>query len=169
MKNILSILFLFISGSFAFGQSISLEEARKAYVESMNSKEACEAAYKKTSSLPLSENHLLMGYKAAISIAMSKHLKTAKEKIAHFNKGKQLLESSILKDEKNVELRFLRFSIQSNCPPALKYNKNISIDKKYIIDNLAAVQSSSIRSRIKEFMLQSKNISLEEKQKLNAI
>jgi hypothetical protein len=169
MKKIFYLFLLFTSSFSAMGQGMTLDEARNVFTESINSKTACEIAYKKISQIPNSENHLLMGYKAAISIAMAKHLKTAKEKISHFNKGKQLLENSISKDEKNVELRFLRFSIQSNCPAALKYNKSLTSDKTFIIENLSSVQNPTIRSRIKEYMLQLKDISQEQKQKLNAI
>jgi hypothetical protein len=170
MKKIFYLVVLLFFSSFsAIGQGMSVEEARKVYAESMGNKATCETAYEKISQVSNSDNHLLMGYKGAISIAMAKHLKTPKEKLSHFNKGKSLLENSISKDERNVELRFLRLTIQSNCPSALKYNKSISNDKKFIIENLASVQNSYIRSRIKEYMLQMKDISSEEKQKLNAL
>ena len=148
---------------------MTLDEARKVYSESMKDKATCEAAYNKISQTKDSDNSLLVGYKAAITIAMSKHLKTTKEKIAYFNKGKALLESAIARDDKNVELRFIRFTIQSNCPAALKYNKNKTADKDFIIENLAGVKNNSVKSRIKEYFLQSKDISAEDKQKLNAL
>ncbi len=169
MKNIVSFILFSILPLSLYSQGMTLEEARKVYAESMHDKATCEAAYKKIASVQNSDNHLLMGYKAAITVAMSKHLKTTKEKISHFNNGKQLMESSIVKDAKNVELRFLRFTIQSNCPAVLKYNKSLTTDKLFIIDNLTSVQNTTIRSRIKDFLLQSKNITIEEKQKLNAI
>ena len=170
MRDWIFIILIFFFSTSAFSQGMTLEEARKVYSESMANKAICEAAYKKISTnVQALDNHLLMGYKAAISIALSKHLKSTKEKIAHFNSGKKLMESSIEKDIKNVELRFLRFTIQSNCPAALKYNKNLVPDKLFIIDNLTTVQNSIIRSRIKDFLLQSKGITLEEKQKLNAL
>ena len=169
MKQLSLFVFCLLISISAYTQSMTLEEARKVYAESMNNKVTCEAAYKKISLVQNSENHLLMGYKAAISIALSKHLKSTKEKISHFNEGKHLMESAIGKDSKNVELRFLRFTVQSNCPAALKYNKNIVTDKSYIIENLTTVQNNSIRTKIKEYLLQSKNITLEEKNKLNAL
>lgn len=167
MKKII-VLLLFLSARIsAFCQGVTLEEARKIYTESMDNKITCEAAYAKFASVKNTGNPLLTGYKGAVSVAMSKHGKAAKEKLAYFNEGKKLIESAILEDDKNVELKFIRFTIQTNVPPALKYNKDITTDKKYIIDNLASVKNSGVRSRIKEYLLKAKNVTPEEKQKIN--
>ncbi len=169
MKNLFTLIILILSNLVLHGQSMTLEEARSVYSESMKDKVICETAYNKISKVLDSENNILIGYKAAITVAMSKHLKTTKEKIAYFNRGKLLLENTISKDDKSVELKFIRFTIQSNCPPALKYNKNIATDKAYIIENLTNVKNTSVRKKIKDYLLQSKDITVEEKQKLNGI
>lgn len=167
MKTIVIFILALFSIVIVSGQGMTLEEARKVYSESMKDNATCEAAYTKISQVDNYNNSLLMGYKAAITIAMSKYLKTTKEKIAYFNRGKLLLESTITKDDNNVELKFIRYSIQSNCPAALKYAKNKVKDRAYIIENLANVKNPSIRTNIKGYFLQSKDISAEEKQKLN--
>lgn len=164
------VLFLFVLiGLVSFGQTMTVEEARKIYSGSMQDKATCEAAYKKFTQVTAIDNALLRGYKGAVTVAMSKHTKVVKEKIGYFNEGKKLIENAITEDGKNVELKFIRFTIQSNCPPALKYNKNITEDKKYVIDNLANVKNASVRSNIKEYLLQSKDVSEIEKQKINAL
>lgn len=164
----LLFLWLLLNGyNNVWSQTMTVDEARKVYAESMKNKETCEIAYKRFSQVNDADKPLLVGYKGAVMVAMSKHLKTAKEKIAYFNEGKKLIEQSITEDNKNVELKFIRFTIQSNCPPALKYNKEMSTDKKYIIDNLNDVKNVTIRLKIKDYLLQSTNISQEEKQKLH--
>jgi hypothetical protein len=169
MKEI-AIVFLFVVNSItSFGQGMTVEEARKIYSALMQDKATCEAAYKKFSQVTAADNTLLMGYKGAVTVAMSKYVKVVKEKIGYFNNGKKLIEAAIAEDDKNVELKFIRFTIQSNCPPALKYNQNIPADKKYIIDNLTNVKNASVRSSIKEYLLQSKDVSEVEKQKINAL
>ncbi len=169
MKQILFLLISLSVANMALSQSVTLEDARKIYSESMDNKATCEAAYQKFSTVKNTGNPLLTGYKGAIAVAMSKHGKGAKEKLGYFNEGKKLIESSVLEDSKNVELRFVRFTIQTNVPPALKYNKEIAADKKFIIENLTGVKNSGVRSRIKDYLLQSKDVSTEEKQKINAL
>jgi hypothetical protein len=150
-------------------QGVTIEEARKLYAGSMESKETCETAYARFAQVESTASPLLVGYKAAITVAMSKHQKVAKEKIAYFNTGKKMLEEAIGGDSDNVELKFIRYTIQVNCPPALKYNKNLDTDKAFIIDNLSSVKNASVRKKIKEYFLQSKHITAEEKQKINEI
>ncbi len=167
MKNVFLLFAFILSGLRLSAQTMTLEEARKIYAGSMQDKATCEAAYQKFQSVTNTGNSLLTGYKGAVSVAMSKHLKVVKDKITHFNEGKHLIEAAILEDHKNVELKFIRFTIQTNCPPALKYNKDIAGDKKFILENLVNVKNSGVRSRIKEYMLQSKDVSTEEKQSIN--
>jgi hypothetical protein len=167
MRTIVTFILALFSVVIVSGQGMTLEEARKVYSESMKDNAICEAAYTKISQVANYDSPTLMGYKAAITMAMSKYAKCTKEKVAYFHKGKLLLESTIAKDDKNVELKFIRYTIQSNCPPALKYTKNKTTDRTYIIENLASVKSTLIRTKIKEYLLQSKDTSPEEKQKLN--
>jgi len=169
MKPLLIILSMLAFCHISYGQSITLEEARKYYSEAMKNKETCESIFRKFANVSSSENNILLGYKGAVTVAMSKYLKTAKEKMAYFNDGKKLIEEAISKDSKNVELKFIRFTIQSNCPPALKYNKNIPEDKKYIIENLVNVKNAVVRTKIKEYLLESKHTSVEEKEKIDAL
>jgi hypothetical protein len=169
MKEIAAVFLFVLFGIVASGQTMTVEEARKIYAGSMQDKSTCEAAYKRFSQVTSADNVLLRGYKGAVIVAMSKHTKVVKEKISYFNDGKKLIESTIAEDGKNVELKFIRFTIQSNCPLALKYNKNITEDKKYIIDNLTNIKSTSVRSNIKEYLLKSKDVSEVEKQKINAL
>jgi len=165
---LVSVLFLIRSLS-TYGQGVTLEEARELYSSAMNDKVVCEEAFSKFSQLDQPESFLLTGYKGAVTVAMSKHLKTAKEKMTYFNDGKKLIEEAISRDTRNLELKFIRFTIQTNIPPILKYNKNISEDKTYILENLGHLKNNVVRSRIKAYLLISKELSSEEKDKLNAL
>jgi hypothetical protein len=170
VRYLSTIFLIFCTALSAFSQqAVTIEEARKIYAESMDDKATCEAAYLRFASVKNSGNPLLTGYKGAITVAMSKHEKTTKAKISFFNDGKKLIESAVLEDNLNAELRFIRFTIQTNVPAALKYNKNIEADKKFIIDHFSTIKNADIRSRIKKYMLQSKNVTAEEKQKINAL
>ncbi len=169
IKTVLALLLFIVASGTIYAQVMTLEEARKIYAESMSNKAACEAAYLKISPISNSENNSLTGYKGAITMAMAKYLKTPKDKMAYFKRGKQQLESVILKDEKNIELKFIRFTIQSNCPAALKYDKEKASDKEFILTNLASLKNTSLKNRIKDYMIKSKEITEIEKQKINGI
>jgi hypothetical protein len=83
-------------------------------------------------------------------------MKSAKEKLALFKQGRNLLENAVMKDDKNSEFRFLRLIIQENCPSFLRYNKqkeedaeivkksykNFSVELKNAIVNYSKVSKS---------------------------
>jgi hypothetical protein len=58
------------------------------------------------------------------------------KKISTFNNGKKILDQALKNDSLNIEIRYLRFTIQSNCPSFLGYNIDIERDKQFIINNL---------------------------------
>ncbi len=71
------------------------------------------------------ENATLTAFLGAMQMKKSAFLKTPKEKIEVFGNGKTLLEAAIKNENTNPEYRFLRLSIQENCPALLKYKNNI--------------------------------------------
>jgi hypothetical protein len=97
---------------------------------------------------------------------MANHSKEKKEKIKLFNTGKKMLEESIASDSSNIELRFIRFTIQSNCPKVLRYNKEIPSDKNFILKNYSSLMNVAIKKMIVSFFNQSNSVTDAERQKL---
>ncbi len=96
----------------------------------------------------------------AMIMKKAQFLKTPKEKINIFKKGKTLLESAIKKQPNNTEFRFLRLAIQENCPKVLKYNTNISDDAQLIQTNYVAINIIA-KKHIKKYALHSKALNLQ--------
>jgi hypothetical protein len=134
-------------------------------------REMCSAAYQKdnpeeiTNELNQSEYHspIFKGYQSIILMLQAKISNSPLEKIKYFNKGKYLLESTIAADNENVELRYLRFCVQTNVPFYLFYNDDIEKDKKYIMENWNRIQDEDLKSRIKRIMTLSSYCSRHEK------
>ena len=53
--------------------------------------------------------------------------------------------------------------MQQNIPRLLKYNKNLDEDKKFILNNFNKIKSSELNNYIKDYILQSKHFTEEEK------
>ena len=103
-------------------------------------------------------------YKGAITAAMANHSKDKKEKLGLFNSGKKILEQSIFTDTSNIETRFLRFTIQTNCPKVLGYKKQINSDKAFILKNYSSVTNMAVKRMISSFSQQCSSLSETEKQ-----
>lgn len=69
-------------------------------------------------------------------------------KISLFSIGRDLLEQSIKNDPENLEIRFLRYSIQKNIPKILLYSQHISTDEKFIFDKIALSKDKELNDYI---------------------
>ena len=94
-------------------QTVSIDAIRKDYEKVRTDSSSCAKLYKKINQGTITDN-LLTGYKGAITASMANYSKNKQEKINLFKEGKQLLEKAIVKDSNDVELRFLRMTIQTN-------------------------------------------------------
>lgn len=164
MKHLLCILFVLMQ-LFAQAQAPTAESLRKEYYKLNSDSAACAKLYKKTAVLESTDNTLIC-YKGAISACMANHSTNKQEKIKLFNNGKKLMEQAIAADSSNTELRFLRFTIQTSCPKALGYNKQINNDKQFILAHIDAVKSSTLKNKMNEFLQSSTYLNAAEKQKI---
>ncbi|MDI1355385.1 MAG: hypothetical protein PSX36_10725 [bacterium] len=106
------------------------------------------------------------GYKAMSCFMMSKHVTGPLSKISYFKEGRKELEEAIALSPDNMELRFLRFSTQSNTPNFLGYKNSMADDKARILKQLkSGVQAGDqdLYDKIYTFMLNSEYCSAEEK------
>ncbi|HEY6436600.1 MAG TPA: hypothetical protein VIY47_08420, partial [Ignavibacteriaceae bacterium] len=68
------------------------------------------------------------------------------------------LDRSVKKMPKNVELRFLRFTIQQNTPSMLFYDDQDE-DLPFILSHIQEVGDPDFKIRIKEFLINSGKLS----------
>lgn len=95
----------------------------------------CEKLYSQLKNYSATDQ-TIEGYKALISFLMAHHVFNPFYKMHYFNEGKKILNTAISQDPQNVELRFLRYVIQSELPEVLGYTKNINEDKEFVIHSI---------------------------------
>ncbi len=131
MKRIGIIFFLFISVPIFC--SIKLDYLRSNYRFFTQNKMLCDSVIKL---LELTTNdNVQLGYLGALQTIWATHTFNPIEKLSTFNKGKKNIEKAINIDKTNIELRFLRLSIQKNCPKFLNYYYHIDEDEKMVKKN----------------------------------
>lgn len=91
------------------------------------------------------------GYHAAVTMMMAQYAFSPFKKIDLFNQGKEQLEQSIKENPDEVELRFIRYMIQTNSPAFLKYNTSLSKDKQFIEQSLPALLDLDLKKRIENY------------------
>lgn len=123
MKLLISILvFVFLQGT-----SSELSTLRTLY----NEAKASEAANNKLLALSSknTSNATYKGYYAAGLMFKANHVLNPMSKLSYFNKGKLFLEEALKESKYNVELHFIRYTIQDNAPPFLGYNDQLITDR----------------------------------------
>lgn len=143
------IFFLMISSQVS-AQDLNLLKIRKEYSLAVKDEDICEnnlnvlrAKAKATTD---------KGYLAVYEMVYAKHMGNPFKKIGQFKKGKNLLESLIKQNPNNVELRFIRWSVQIHAPSILNYSGDINEDKKYIVANLNTLQPHDAKEIIYKYI-----------------
>jgi hypothetical protein len=151
IKYCLVILFLF-SGS-VMSQVPTIKDVRLMAHKATKSEEGCVKLISLLSPYNENNNPLLMGYRGASTMVMAKHAFNPFCKFSYFKKGKNILENAIKADNSNIELRFLRFTIQNNVPSFLNYGSHKKSDKLFLSKYVSEVEDQELKKIINDYLL----------------
>ena len=136
IKGIILVLFI-----CSFSVSPDLKKMRVHFVL-MSKQEASVVAIKEialtSKDVPV---NLKRAYYAAAEMTSAQYKINPASKIRVFNSGKKILEEVFLSDTSDLEVRYIRYTIQKNAPAFLGYNKSIVSDKFFLIKHLSANRS----------------------------
>ena len=138
-----------------------LTSIREQLPEAFKKDEVCSALMKEVINVK-SPDPLLKGYMGGVYIARSKHAPLLDKRSA-LKTGTTLLEQAITEKPNNIELLFLRLSIQLNLPGFLGYNDNIDDDKAFVLQNYRKAPTV-LKARIINFINTSGYFTESEKQ-----
>ena len=138
------------------GKSQSLIQLREQFYRASVNSESADSFYAKMETVTANSSSLLLGYKGMASFILCNYSYNPYCKLKYFNEGKNLLDNAIVDSRENVELRFLRYSVQKNIPSFLGYYSNISDDKKIISKNISSQEfktsDNDLYNRIVNFL-----------------
>ena len=143
--------------------SIDINTVRDAYREVAQDNSKVEAFSTLLSNVSKKDNVVLVAYKGAGITLLAKNKKKIQDKKSLFIEGVSYVEFAIENSPNNIEVRFVRLGIQENIPKILKYKSNIEEDKQFILKHFKDISSYNLRNHIKDYILQSKTFSDEEK------
>jgi hypothetical protein len=170
-KELLFSIIFFTMLSPTFSQMQDINTIRKVYHQAAVDAKVCNDFYKSLKNADHS-NPLTLGYKGMAEFLKCYHSYNPYLKLKYFYDGKETLERAIQNGPDIPELRYLRFTIQSNAPSFLGYNENIEEDKKivldYIVSQMNGVKPSYVQKMI-EVMSKSDNVSSQEKQMIESL
>ena len=124
-----------------------LQSLRQTYLDSFKKEQVCDSVkiiLENKKELSNIEN----AYLGVFHMMKCRFTLNPISKISLFSLGRDLLEQSIKNDPKNLEIRFLRYSIQKNIPKILLYSQHISTDEKFIFDKISLSKDKELNDYI---------------------
>jgi hypothetical protein len=161
-------LILLAVNSFLSGKCPTVSEARQLYKQATESKTACNNLISSVQSCSSTNDPVLTGYQAAATMMMAQYAINPFSKLSWFRKGRKLLDNTLARHPNNTELRFLRFTIQTNAPGMLGYNDAINTDKSFLLNAVGGLTDATLQQSICDYLLQSKYVSEAEKKQLRS-
>lgn len=151
MKWVLIYGFSTLLSDFGTVHDIRLKFLRDNYEKAVSDKKLCETIIIDLERNSKSNVHL--AYLGAFQTIWANHVFNPFSKLKTFNKGKANIESAMKNEDSNIEIRFLRLSVQKNCPGFLGYTDNIKNDKLFLKSNLDGVQSGQLKKMIANILM----------------
>ena len=148
----------------------SLSTVRKEYYEAINSSKATNKLYGKlVEAKPV--DPLIMAYLGSAQALKARFSWNPYNKLAYLSEGLKTLGDAVNKSPRNLEIRFLRFSLVHYLPAFLGYGNTLGADKEMIVDLIrnrkyGLIDATLLKSII-GFMKETKHCTKEEIALLN--
>lgn len=147
--------------------TLDLPKVREAYEHASKDETVAKQLYARINQ-QASGSATMMGYKGAVTMVLAKFQFNPLSKLEYFNNGKSILEQAIAKDAGNIELIFIRFTVQSYAPAFLKYNKDLNRDKHFLLTHAKELTDKDLQTRITRFLKNSPHLTRSERNALHS-
>ena len=143
MNKLLAFLFIISFTHMSLpAKSIDLDYLRKNYDKAVSDKELCSNMIDELKAEK--DNSIYLAYLGGLQTIWANHTMNPISKLRTFNEGKGNLERAVERASDNIEIRFIRLSVQKNAPTFLGYYQQIEMDQAFINKNKDSVTSASL-------------------------
>jgi len=156
MKTVLMAIILLTKPVFK-KEYPALSELRRLFNIATVQRDSCNKFSALLSQIDSNSQPLYICYKGVSNMIQAKYAVNPVVKYSLFNKGKVLIETAIKTDTNNIEMRYLRLSVQNNLPLLLGYSKNIEPDKSFLRDNIKNENDTELKELITNYLLSLNN------------
>ena len=113
-----------------------------------------------------SPSPLILAYTGTLEALKAKHSWNPYQKLKYVARSQKTLKKALKFEPNNLEIRFMRFSIQHYTPAFLGYSKELTEDRQAIIKQLGkknfGYTDAAFRASIAKFMISSNRCTSEE-------
>jgi hypothetical protein len=144
-----------------------MDQIREDYIASINDSGKADKLCNQLEDIK-NPSAVIMAYLGSVQAIKAKHAWNPVSKMSYLSKGFETINKAVAKDPNQLEVRFLRFSLQYYVPSFLGYNKSLMDDKNKILSILKNTHNSKldvngeILKNMVNFMIDSKKCNAQE-------
>ncbi len=162
MRKIFFLLFIVVwQLSSVFAADVA--GLRRLYYEAASERSSANKFMQTMKALPVESDPLLLCFKGMAHMIQANYSFNPYNKLSLFTKGKEMLERSVKMDPQNVEIRFMRFCVQTNAPFFLGYSSEVNLDKILILNSWSKITDEDLKNKIRNYMMESEFCTKSEK------
>lgn len=124
---------------------------RKRFLKSASNKSICQILINDLRK-ETNKTTVELAYLGALETIWAQYVVNPLTKLRVFNKGKEKINKAVRRAPYNIEIRYLRLSVQQNAPGFLGYNDHITEDDNYLRDNIKKVRSEQLIKMIENLL-----------------
>lgn len=128
------------------------EELRKAFHESVLSSDKLPEFIRSIAELT-NPTPIEKAYMGASEALKARDTWNPIDKLAYINKYRKYVNEAVIDDGDNIEIRFIRFSIEYNIPELIRSKKSIMNDKLVIMDKLSELNTFEVDKTFVNYIL----------------
>jgi hypothetical protein len=99
-----------------------------------------------------SADPVLLCYKGANEMITAKYALNPFVKYKKVNTGKIMIQKAVCRDTLNLEMRFIRYSIQSSLPAFLGYRSQLESDERFLLNNTKKSKDTELKEMIHKYL-----------------
>ncbi len=172
MKTMRLILIVFIISMTKGLEASSIDEIRKSYIKAVEDPSLTERLSSELKKIS-KPDAITLAYIGSLEALKAKHSWNPYQKLSYMAEFDRIMNEAVRRMPENMEIRFLRYTIQYNTPSFLGYSKNIDEDKKVIIDSFIkkkfVTSNKVLITDVYKFMVETKSVSVDEKVKMDKV
>lgn len=167
IKLKLSFLLFFASVNFCYAQlsSKEIEVLKIDLVKAVENSQLTDSLYQQLNKLP-NKTALITAYAGTLEALKAKHSWNPYNKIKYVKLSLKTMQKAINMDGEDMEIRFMRFSIEHFTPAFLGFSKDLPVDRKEIVkhyqNNNFGLADETLVKNVARFMIDSKRCSTTE-------
>ena len=137
MRSIIILSLTFFFAIQASAQAINQKkQLRQQLIRAINNSSTTDSMYNSLTAMPI-KSPVIVGYIGTLQALKAKHTWNPYSKMKQVANAEKTFEKAIKADPHNLELRYLRYSVEYNLPKILGQSKNMGADKQVMLEQIA--------------------------------